>query len=267
LLQTEDTAERTFPASHQGRADEAARLARSRVLVVGLGGLGSPASLVLAAAGVGTLGLIDGDVVELSNLQRQVVHTAAALGRSKVHSAAKGLRRAVGRRQAPEVRLEIHDGRLDADVLPRLFADYDFVIDATDGAATKFMINDGAVATRTPYAHAGVVGWTGQTMTVLPGESACLRCLFPVAPDDGEPATCQTAGVVGSVVGAVGALQAEQAIAFLLGERGSILDRLLIYEALTARWRTVQLYRNPQCPACASGVAALADRNPSGGAP
>jgi molybdopterin/thiamine biosynthesis adenylyltransferase len=223
--------------------------------------LGSPASLLLASAGVGTIGLIDGDVVELSNLQRQVVHRTASLGQPKVHSAAAELRR-----RAPGIRLEPHDRRLDADALPRLFADYDFVVDATDCAATKFMINDGAVATGTPYSHAGAVGWSGQTMTVIPGTSACLRCLFPVAPDDDEVATCQTAGIVGSVVAALGAVQAEQAIAFLLGERNSIGNRLLTYDALTARWRSVQLNRNPRCPACGSGVAALDHRNPSGGA-
>jgi molybdopterin/thiamine biosynthesis adenylyltransferase len=261
LLSENEQTQPTSPGSRSAAAAEVDRLARARVLIVGLGGLGSPASLALTEAGVGTIGLIDGDVVELSNLQRQVAHAAGRLGATKVESAAETLRR-----RAPGVRLERHGGCLDAAVLPRLFADYDFVVDATDGVAIKFLINDGAVSTGTAYSHAGVAGWSGQTMTVVPGRSACLRCLFPLAPDEDEAASCQTGGVLGSVVGAVGALQAAQAIAFVLGRGAAFSDRLLTYDALAARWRAVPLHRNPRCPCCASGAVTPAARPFSGGA-
>ena len=227
------------------------RLARGRVLVVGLGGLGSSAALALAEAGVGTLGLVDGDRVEVSNLQRQVVHGVATLGRPKTDSAAEFLRR---RFPSLEVRSRPH--HLDAANLNGLFAGYDFVVDATDGAAAKFLINDGAVATGVAYSHAGVLGWFGQTMTVLPGATACYRCLFPIVPDDEDLPTCQTAGVIGSVVGALGALQAGEAVRFLLGSGELLVNRLLTWDALTARWRTVPVYRNPRCPVCAAQTRA-----------
>lgn len=230
-----------------GEAQRRARLLQGRVLVVGVGGLGSPAALALAEAGVGTVGLIDGDTVELSNLQRQVLHSSATLGRPKVDSAADFLRQ-----RFPGLEVHLYRHALDATNLQRLFAGYDFVIDATDGAAAKFLINDGAVAHGTPYSHAGVVGWLGQTMTVIPGESACYRCLFPVIPDEDDLPTCQTAGVIGSVVGVVGALQASEAVKFLLGEGELLVNRLLTYDALACRWRAVPVHRSAKCPVCAA---------------
>jgi len=222
-----------------------ARLAHGRVLVVGAGGLGCAAAFSLAEHGVGTIGLADADRVELSNLQRQILHSGATIGWSKVDSAAAYLRRA-----RPQLEVECHPHDVDEGNLARLFADYDFVIDATDGAAAKFLINDGAVAYDKPYSHAGVVGWSGQTTTVLPGISACYRCIFPTIPDDDDLATCQIAGVMGSVVGAIAAVQAGEAVKFLLGEPGLLTNRLLTYDALETRWRAVPLYRNPRCPAC-----------------
>jgi molybdopterin/thiamine biosynthesis adenylyltransferase len=234
------------------------RLGLGRVLVVGVGGLGSAAALLLAEAGVGTIGLVDGDRVEVSNLQRQVLHDGASIGRLKVDSAAAALRR-----RWPRVQVRLHRHRLDALTQPRLFRDYDFAIDATDGAAAKLLINDGAVATATPYSHAGVLGWQGQTMTVIAGKSACYRCLFPCAPEEADLPTCETAGVVGPVAGVFGALQASEAIRFLLGEGDLLLNRLLTYDGLAGRWRTVPLYRSPHCPVCAAGRRSAA----SDGAP
>lgn len=233
------------------------RLKRGRVLVVGVGGLGSAAALALGEAGVGVVGLVDGDRVELSNLQRQVVHTGDTVGTPKPDSAAAFLRA-----RFPRLEVHLHRHHLDRANLERLFSGYDFVIDATDGAEAKFLINDGAVETGTAFSHAGVLGWLGQTMTVLPGESACYRCLFPVVPDDDDLPTCQTAGVVGSVVGVVGALQGVEAIKFILGQGDLLVNRLLTYDALAARWRAVPIRRDPACPVCAP-AAALGTRNDS----
>jgi molybdopterin/thiamine biosynthesis adenylyltransferase len=232
-------------------AEARQRLAQGRVLVVGVGGLGSAASLVLAEAGVGTIGLVDGDRVELSNLQRQVVHRGGALGQPKAESAAADLRR-----RCPGLVVRPYPFALVPQNLAGLFAEYDFVIDATDGADAKFLINDGAVATRTPYSHAGVVGWLGQTTTVLPGETACLRCLFPTVPDEDDLPTCQTAGVLGAVVGAIGAVQAGEAVRYLGGMAPELCGRLLTWDALAGRCRAVPLARNPLCPTCAVEVRA-----------
>jgi molybdopterin/thiamine biosynthesis adenylyltransferase len=228
------------------RSEARERLRRGRVLIVGAGGLGSAAGLALAEAGVGTIGLVDGDRVEVSNLQRQILHSVATIGRPKVDSAAAFLRRI-----APRAEIRTYPHHLDAENLPCLFGDHDFAIDATDGVAAKFLVNDGAVATGTPYSHAGVVGWIGQTTTVLPGESACARCLFPGGESEGDDApTCQVSGVIGSVVAAIGAVQASEAVKFLLGEGDLLANRLLTNDALACRWRTVPLYPNPRCRVC-----------------
>jgi molybdopterin/thiamine biosynthesis adenylyltransferase len=232
----------------QRGAERRRRLGGGRVAVVGVGGLGCAAALALAEAGVGELGLVDGDRVELSNLQRQVLHSGATLGEPKVDSAAAALR-ALRR----DLRVSVHAHHLAAADAAELFAAYDFVIDATDGMAAKFAINDAAVLCGTPYSHAGVIGWAGQTMTVLPGRSACLRCLFPLLPGEDDSPTCQTAGVIGSVVATIGAIQAAEAVKLLLGEGELLANRLLTYDARTAQWREVPLYRNPRCPWCATG--------------
>ena len=223
----------------------AERLARSRVLIVGAGALGSPAALQLAAAGVGTLILIDPDVVEVSNLHRQILHRTTDLGVTKVTSAAACLQKA-----QPALTVETHPLALDAQNLPRLFGDVDFVIDATDGVAAKFLVNDGAVLTGRPYSHAGVLGFRGQTMTVIPRRTACYRCLFPTPPAPDDAPTCQEAGIVGGVAGVIGSIQAGEAIKYLLGQDGLLADRLLTYDALARRWREVGLRRNPCCPLC-----------------
>ena len=222
------------------------RLAHGRVLVVGVGALGCPAALHLAAAGVGQLVLIDPDRIELSNLHRQILHRTSGVGTAKVASAA-----ALLRDRFPAVQIEPHAEALGPDNLPELFRTVDFVIDATDGVAAKFLINDGAVRCGRPYSHGGILGFLGQTMTVLPGRSACYRCLFPEPPAPGEIPTCQEAGVVGGIAGVIGALQAAEAIKFLAGEGELLTDRLLTYDALSGRWRRVRLARNPRCPVCA----------------
>ncbi len=228
--------------------DAAARqhLAEASVLVVGVGALGCPAALHLAAAGVGTLVLIDPDRVELSNLHRQILHRTGAVGMSKVASATARLRE-----RFPTVRIEPHDGTLSEGNLPELFGAADFVIDATDGVAAKFLINDGAVRCGRPFSHAGVLGFVGQTMTILPGRTTCYRCLFPAPPPPGDVPSCQEAGVVGGIAGVIGSLQAGEAIKYLTGHGELLTDRLLTYDALSGRWRRVRLARNPRCPVCA----------------
>lgn len=216
-----------------------------RVLVVGVGGLGSPAALALAHAGVGTLGLIDPDVVELSNLQRQILHHTPDLDRPKVASAREKLSRI-----APEVEVVVYHDRLHAQNLPELFRAYDFIIDATDGVATKFLINDGAVLMKKPFSYGGIVQFAGQTLTVLPGQTACLRCLFPIMPSGDEIPTCQEAGIIGSLAGSLGFVQAMEAVKYLSGEGVLLTDRLLTYDASASRWRTIGIKRNPRCPLC-----------------
>ncbi len=234
-----------------GKRNAAGRdLADARIAVIGMGALGCAAAPVLAAAGVGTLILLDSDVVELSNLPRQPLYREDDLGLPKVLAAASALRDA-----HPGLELIARVERLTAANLADVFTS-DFVIDATDDVATKFLINDGAVAFGRPYSHAGILGFLGQTLTVVPGTSACYRCLFPEAPPaDGLP-TCQTAGVIGAIAGVIGAVQAGEAIKQLTGRGRPLTDRLLTVDLLSGRWRQVRLARNPRCPACAGRPAA-----------
>lgn len=222
-----------------------ARVRNGSVLVVGVGGLGCPAAFALAAAGVETIGLADADRVELSNLQRQILHFTPDVGAPKVASAQRKLR-------ALDAGLCVatHPVHVRADNLADLFRGYDFVIDGTDGVGTKFLLNDGAVLTGTPLSHAGVVGFQGQALTIIPGETTCLRCLFPVPPDPDETPSCQQAGILGSVAGMLGSVQAAEAVKYLSG-RGTLLrDRLMTCDALSGRWREVPVRRNPRCPLC-----------------
>ncbi len=221
------------------------RLRQARVLVVGVGGLGCPAALYLSLSGIGTLGLIDPDAVELSNLHRQILHSAADIGTPKVESA-----RAKLSALTPHVTIRTFRERLTADNLVQIFREFDFVIDGTDNVAAKFLINDGAILSGTPYSHAGVLGFRGQTMTVLPRRSTCYRCLFPVPPPTDDVPTCHEAGVVGVVAGALGIVQAGEAIKYALETGGLLTDLLLTFDAITGRWRRIALGRNRQCPVC-----------------
>jgi len=221
------------------------RLQRGRVLIVGVGALGCPAALALAGAGVGHLGLIDGDAVEISNLHRQIVYRSADLGQPKVQAAAARIAQS-----HPRQSLSTYEEPLSATNLPALFAQHDFVIDATDGVGAKYLINDGAVLHRTAFSHAGIIGFQGQTLTVLPGRSACLRCLFPSPPPAEDMPTCRAAGVVGALAGVLGSVQATQAVSYLTGTGSLLTNRMLMYDALNARWRRVELSRARSCPLC-----------------
>ena len=226
-----------------GHAQE--RLRAGRVLVVGCGGLGSPALYYLAAAGVGLIGLMDSDVVDISNLQRQILHATPDIGRPKVDSA-------VGRLRAlnPHVRLSPHAERLTTDNARDLFAPYDIILDATDNFASKYLISDTCVAMKKPFVHAGISGFCGQLLTVVPGKSACLRCIFPSPPPSATPESAPSAGPLGAVPGVIGSLQAVEVIKYLTEIGALLTDTLLTYDGLEAEFRPVHANRNPACTAC-----------------
>jgi molybdopterin-synthase adenylyltransferase len=222
------------------------RLRQARVLIVGIGGLGSPAALYLAAAGLGTLGLVDPDRVELSNLQRQIVHTTAELTQRKVESA-----KAKISKLNPDVEVVVYPVRLEEENAAGIFAGYDFIVDGSDNFSTKFVVNDTAVRMGIAFSHAGIVRLQGQTMTVLPRKSACYRCLFEEPPPPGEILNCQQAGILGAVAGTIGSIQATEAVKYLAGiDEGLLTDRLLTYDAKSMKFRTVDVKRNVNCAAC-----------------
>jgi molybdopterin/thiamine biosynthesis adenylyltransferase len=221
------------------------------VLLIGVGGLGSPAALYLAASGVGTIGLVDDDVVDESNLQRQVLHGTDRIGMRKVDSAALTLRGInpdlVGRPQ-PE--------RIGAHNAERLMADYDLVVDGTDNLDARYAINDAAVRLRLPMVHASVYRWEGQVTTVVPFAGPCYRCLHPVQPPDELAPDCDVAGVVGVVPGIAGLLQATEAIKLILGTGELLIGRVLTFDALKMSFEMLRVERDPACAGCGSHAAA-----------
>lgn len=221
------------------------KLLDGKVLVIGTGGLGSPIALYLTAAGVGTIGLADADEVDLSNLQRQVIHFTPDVGKPKVLSAKEKMEA-----MNPDVTVRTHQTWVTAENIAGIIREYDFVIDATDNFAAKFLINDACVLAGKPFSHGGILQFDGQTMTAVPGESACYRCIFPEPPPKEVIPTCSQAGVIGVLPGVMGTLQATEAIKFLLGAGELLTDRLLTYDALRMRFREVPLRRNPKCPLC-----------------
>jgi molybdopterin-synthase adenylyltransferase len=222
------------------------RLRQARVLIIGIGGLGSPAALYLAAAGLGTLGLVDPDRVELSNLQRQIMHNTPDLTQRKVESA-----KAKISKLNPDVEIVVYPVRLEQDNAAGIFAGYDFIVDGSDNFPTKFVVNDIAVRMGIAFSHAGIVRLQGQTMTVLPRKSACYRCLFEQPPPPGGILSCQQAGILGAVAGTIGSIQATEAVKYLAGiDEGLLTDRLLTYDAKSMKFRTVDVKRNVNCAAC-----------------
>jgi molybdopterin/thiamine biosynthesis adenylyltransferase len=232
-----------------------ARLARSKVLVIGAGGLGSPALLYLAAAGVGTLGIVDFDVVDLSNLQRQIVHADDRVGRRKTESAAQTLRAL-----NPEVRVVEHEEMLRPDNVERLIAGYDVVIDGTDTFETRYALNDAAVRAGIPVVHASVFRFEGQLTVFVPYQGPCYRCLYPTPPPPELAPACSVAGVLGVVPGVMGMLQATETIKVLLGLGKPLCGRLLIWDALDGTFDELQLARDPACPACGQDAVAETER-------
>ncbi|WP_158855379.1 molybdopterin-synthase adenylyltransferase MoeB [Halorhabdus sp. CUG00001] len=224
--------------------DGQGQLLDSAVLVVGVGGLGAPVVQYLAAAGVGRLGLVDGDVVERSNLQRQVVHGTEDVGRPKVDSAAAF----VGDLN-PDVTVQTHETTLSAENAPALIDEYDVVVDATDNFPARFLINDACTLTGTPFVHGAVYRFEGQ-VTTFDGTGPCYRCLFPTAPPEDAIPDCATAGVLGILPGTIGTIQATETIKHLLALGDSLQGRVLHYDATTMNVDEVPLQSRPECPIC-----------------
>lgn len=222
-----------------------ARIRSGRVLVIGAGGLGSPLALYLAAAGVGTIGLVDDDAVSLSNLQRQILFSTADIGRAKVAAGATALNAL-----NPGVRIKTHALRLTQDNAAALFAGYDIIADGSDNFETRFLVNDTAFAAKKTLVSAAVTEFEGQlaTFKAHDGVSPCYRCLFRDPPPPGTAPSCSEAGVLGAAAGVMGSLQALEVLKEIAGFGVGLAGRLLVYDALTARFRTIALPRDPACP-------------------
>ena len=225
-----------------------AKLMEARVLVVGAGGLGSPLLMYLAAAGVGTLGVIDDDRVELSNLQRQIVHATSRVGEPKTESAAKTLAEI-----NPEVRVVTHSERLTAENALRLFAEYDLVADGSDNFATRYLVNDACYLAKTPLVSAAMLRFDGQISTFkayLGDDHPCYRCLFREPPAPGLIPSCSEAGILGALAGALGSVQATEVLKEVLGIGEGLSGWLLMYDALSATFLKVHVKPDPGCPLC-----------------
>ncbi|MFN8221980.1 MAG: molybdopterin-synthase adenylyltransferase MoeB [Gaiellales bacterium] len=222
------------------------RLLESRVLLIGAGGLGSPASLYLAAAGVGTIGIVDGDVVDDSNLQRQIVHSSNTLGEPKVHSAKRTL-------QAlnPDVHVEAYEERISSENIERILQDrWDVIVDGTDNFPTRYLLNDASVWHQIPVVHGSIYRFEGQVTVFDPRTGPCYRCLYPSPPPPELAPSCAEGGVLGVLPGIVGSLQASEALKLLLGVGESLAGRLLLFDALHTTFDEVAIKRNPACPVC-----------------
>ena len=221
------------------------KLLESRVLLLGAGGLGSPAALYLAAAGVGTLGIIDMDVVDASNLQRQVLHNIDRIGDRKVDSAKKTLTAL-----NPDVDVVTYDTRLGADNVLELVRGYDVVLDGTDNFPTRYLLNDASLIARVPVVHGSIFRFEGQVTVFAPYDGPCYRCLIPEPPPAELAPSCAEAGVLGVLPGIIGSLQATEVLKLLLGIGDPLIGRLLAYDALEQSFRTFRVRRDPACPAC-----------------
>ena len=222
-----------------------AKLLNSRVLLIGAGGLGSPAGYYLAAAGVGTIGIIDDDVVDESNLQRQILHSTTRLGRPKVESAQQTLREL-----NPDVQVIGHRVRLGPANALDLLRGYDLIVDGADNFPTRYLLNDASLILRIPVVHASIFRFEGQLTSFLPWQGPCYRCLYPEPPPPDLAPSCHEAGVFGVLPGVIGVLQATEAIKLLLGLGESLSGRLVIYEALSTKFREMRLRRAPDCLVC-----------------
>ncbi|MEW6009563.1 MAG: HesA/MoeB/ThiF family protein [Candidatus Omnitrophota bacterium] len=234
------------------------KIRNGKILIIGAGGLGAPAALYLAAAGIGTLGLVDPDRVEISNLQRQVIHFSPDLGKPKVISAKEKIIAL-----NPDVKVVVYEERILAQNILSLIKDYDFVIDGTDNFPAKFLINDACVFAKKPFSHAGILRFQGQTMTYTPG-AACYRCVFPKMPAKGTVPSCSQAGILGAVAGILATIQTSEALKFILGKDELLTNRLLIFDALKMNFRTLNLNRNSDCPICGTNpsIKELIDEEP-----
>ncbi len=219
-------------------------LMQSKALIIGAGGLGSPSAIYLSLAGVGTVGIVDFDVVELSNLQRQVLHHTDDVGRPKVQSALANIKA-----YNPDVNVVLHETRLESHNAMEIIGDYDLVINGADNFATRYLVNDACYLLNKPLVDGSILIFDGQATVFLPGQG-CYRCLFPSPPPPGMVPNCAEAGVLGALTGLVGSIQATEALKHFLGIGESLSSRLLLIDALSMSFREVRLKRNPNCPLC-----------------
>jgi len=230
------------------------KLLDAKVLLLGAGGLGSPAALYLAAAGVGTLGIVDDDTVDLSNLQRQVIHTTDRVGEPKVDSAAETIAQI-----NPDVEVVKHQVRLDSSNVIELIEPYDIVVDGLDNFPTRYLLNDASVRLRKPVVSASILGFDGQLSVFKPYEGPCYRCLYPVPPPAELAPSCGANGVIGVLPGTMGLLQATEVVKLILGEGEPLIGRLLLYEALGATFTELKVRRDPECPVCSRDPETITD--------
>lgn len=222
------------------------KLLGAKVLIIGAGGLGAPAAMYLAAAGVGTIGIADFDKVELSNLQRQVIHTTADVGKSKVESAS-GMLKALN----PDVNVITYHEYVSSRNISDMIANYDFIIDGADNFPTKFLINDACVLGGKPFCHAGILRFEGQLMTYVPGKGPCYRCIFEGPPPKDAVLSCREAGVIGAMAGVIGSMQALEAVKYITGQGELLTGAMLVFDGLKMKWRRVNLpKRVAACPIC-----------------
>lgn len=233
------------------------RLGASRVLLVGAGGLGSPAALYLAAAGVGTIGIVDSDAVELSNLHRQIIHRVDDVGRAKATSASDG----IGRLN-PHVTVRPYHQRLTRDSAHALVESYDVVVDGSDNYATRYAVNDACAATGTPWVYGSVERYAAQISVFDVSRGPCYRCVYPEAPAPGDTPSCEEVGVLGAVPGVAGSLQATETLKILLGIGEPLIGRLLQIDLLRAQWSTIQIDKRPDCAACGPGAGKTTENSP-----
>ena len=220
------------------------KLLNGRVLIIGMGGLGSPAVIYLAAAGVGTIGIVDDDVVDRANLHRQIIHFTPDIGKPKVISTKEKIEQI-----NPAVKVIPYQQRVNAENIIGFIKDYDFVLDCTDTFPAKFLINDGCVLAGKPFSHAGIVRFEGQTMTYSPGNS-CLRCLMKDIPPENVLSSCSQAGILGAAAGILGTIQTAETVKFLIGKGDLLVNRMLFIDALNMDFKKVQLQKNPKRPVC-----------------
>jgi len=221
------------------------KIGEAKVLVLGAGGLGSPVALYLAAAGVGTLGIADNDVVDLSNLQRQVLHTTPDIGRYKVDSALEKLS-AIN----PDITLKPYKELVSSGNIMELISDYDIVVDGTDNFPTRFLVNDACVMANKPLVHGAILRFDGQVFTILPHEGPCYRCIFREPPPPGSVPNCSQAGILGAIAGVIGTVQATEVLKIILGKGKLLAGRLLIVDALDMSFRETRIRKDPDCPVC-----------------
>ena len=230
------------------------KLLNARVLLLGAGGLGSPTALYLAAAGVGTIGIVDNDVVDRSNLQRQVIHTEDRIGTPKVESAAAAIANL-----NPDVEVVQHPVRIDASNIMEIISNYDIVVDGVDNFPTRYLLNDATVRLGIPVVSASILGFEGQLSVFAPYQGPCYRCLFPVPPPPELAPSCGANGVLGVLPGTMGLLQATEVVKLILGEGDPLVGRLLLYDALAAEFTTLKISRDPECPICSREPGAISD--------